>query len=248
MESLTDELAEKAMCIIDEVEAAGGMTAYISTGMAKLRIEESATKKQGRIDSVQEVIVGVNKYRLDSKQEEGERQDVLKIDNSAVRQKQIDQLNELKRNRNDDQVFAALSALEASAKLESSTSMGNNPYNLMALCINAARVRCTLGEISLALEKAWGRHVPSSTIVQGAYGPSFTQSKENESEYDLVLNEVKKFEHDEGRRPRILVAKMVSKSIRLYTSHIIVFTILNTQRHSFDTRLRARMGTIAVRR
>jgi len=208
MESLTDELAEKAMCIIDEVEAAGGMTAYINSGMAKLRIEESATKKQGRIDSGQEVIVGVNKYRLDSKQEEGERQDVLKIDNSAVRQKQIDQLNALKSKRNDEQVFAALSALEASAKLESSTSMGNNPDNLMALCINAARVRCTLGEISLALEKAWGRHVPSSTIVQGAYGSSFTQSKENESEYDLVLNEVRRFEQDEGRRPRILVAKM----------------------------------------
>lgn len=215
MESLTDELAEKAMCIIDEVEATGGMTAYINSGMAKLRIEESATKKQGRIDSLQEVIVGVNKYRLDSKQEEGERQDVLQIDNSAVRQKQIDQLNALKSKRNDEQVFAALSALEASAKLESSTSMGNNPDNLMALCINAARVRCTLGEISLALEKAWGRHVPSSTIVQGAYGSSFTQSKENESEYDLILNEVKRFEQDEGRRPRILVAKMVSKSIRL---------------------------------
>lgn len=213
MESLTDELAEKAMDIIDEVEAAGGMTAYINSGMAKLRIEESATKKQGRIDSGQDVIVGVNKYRLDSKQEECERQEVLQIDNSAVRQKQVDQLNELKSKRNNDEVLAALFALEESAKLEGSTSKGDDPNNLMALCINAARVRCTLGEMSLALENAWGRHVPSSTIVQGAYGASFTSnSKAHESEYDHVLDEVKKFQENEGRRPRILVAKMVSFS------------------------------------
>jgi methylmalonyl-CoA mutase len=209
MESLTDELAEKAMSIIDEVELAGGMTAYINSGMAKLRIEESATKKQGRIDSGQEVIVGVNKYRLDSDQEKEGRQEVLQIDNSAVRQKQINQLNELKRTRNEGDVLAALSALEASAKLDVSTSRGDNPNNLLALSIHAAKVRCTLGEISLALEKAWGRHVPSSTIVRGAYGASFTsQSEKNESEYEHVLNEVKKFELNEGRRPRILVAKM----------------------------------------
>jgi len=210
MESLTDEMAEKAMEIIDEVEAAGGMTAYINSGMAKLRIEESATKKQGRIDSGQDVIVGVNKYRLDAKGEEEERQEVLQIDNTVVRQKQVERLDALKRTRNDDEVNAALTALEKSAKLGSSTSMGDNPNNLMALCINAARVRCTLGEISQALENAWGRHVASSTIVQGAYGASFTSSAGNgsESEYDHVLKEVKKFEQSEGRRPRILVAKM----------------------------------------
>jgi len=212
MESLTDELAGKAMEIINEVEAAGGMTAYINSGMAKLRIEESATKKQGRIDSGQDVIVGVNKYRLDAKEEEEERQEVLQIDNSAVREKQVRRLDELKRTRNADEVNAALDALEKSAKLGSSTSKGDNPDNLMALCINAARVRCTLGEISQALENAWGRHVPSSTIVQGAYGASFTSSagrnNGSESEYDHVLNEVKKFEQSEGRRPRILVAKM----------------------------------------
>ena len=213
MESLTDELAQKAMDIIDEVEAAGGMTSYINSGMAKLRIEESATKKQGRIDSGQDIIVGVNKYRLDAKEEEEEQQEVLQIDNSSVREKQINRLNELKAKRNDDEVSAALSALEESAKLERSTSKGDDPNNLMHLCINAARVRCTLGEISEALEKAWGRHISSSTIVQGAYGASFTssnksQSNGNESEYDHVLNEVKRFEEKEGRRPRILVAKM----------------------------------------
>jgi methylmalonyl-CoA mutase len=117
----------------------------------------------------------------------------------------------LKRTRNNDEVMEALVALEASAKLASSTSKGDNPNNLRTRCINAARVRCTLGEISQALENAWGRHVPSSTIVRGAYGASFTdksQNDEHESEYERVLNEVKKFEQIEGRRPRILVAKM----------------------------------------
>ncbi|KAL7509687.1 hypothetical protein ACHAXN_006687 [Cyclotella atomus] len=208
MESLTDELADKAMDIINEVEAAGGMTAYINSGMAKLRIEESATKKQGRIDSGQDVIVGVNKYRLDANDEENERQDVLQIDNSAVRQKQIDRLITLKASRNADDVDAALAAIEASARLDCSSSKGNDPNNLMALCIEAARVRCTLGEISQALENAWGRHVPSATIVQGAYGASFSAKQESETEYDHVLSEVKAFEEREGRRPRILVAKM----------------------------------------
>ena len=141
IESLTDDLAEKAMVIIDEVEAAGGMTAYINTGMAKLRIEESATKKQGRIDSGQDVIVGVNKYRLDAKNEEEERQAVLQIDNSAVREMQIDRLNALKASRNDEDVNNALAAIEASAKLDCSSSKGDNPNNLMALCIEAARAR-----------------------------------------------------------------------------------------------------------
>jgi len=213
MESLTDELADKAMAIIDEVEDAGGMTAYINSGMAKLRIEESATRKQGRIDSGQDVIVGVNKYRLDEKEEEQERQDVLQIDNSAVREKQINRLKELKANRNEDEVNRALAALEASAGMDTNTSLGTDPNNLMALCIEAARVRATLGEISQALENSWGRHVPSSTIVQGAYGKSFTNTNPSnnddvDSEYDHVLNEVKKFADKEGRRPRILVAKM----------------------------------------
>ncbi|KAK1736540.1 methylmalonyl-CoA mutase [Skeletonema marinoi] len=210
MESLTDELADKAMTIIDEVEAAGGMTAYINSGMAKLRIEESATKKQGRIDSGQDVIVGVNKYRLDAKEEEKERQAVLQIDNSAVRDKQINRLKELKANRNEDDVNRVLAALEASAGMDTSTSLGTDPNNLMALCIEAARVRATLGEISQALENSWGRHVPSSSIVEGAYGASFNNanSSNDDNEYDHVLNEVKKFAENEGRRPRILVAKM----------------------------------------
>ena len=141
MESLTDELADKAMDIINEVEAAGGMTAYINSGMAKLRIEESATRKQGRIDSGQDVIVGVNKYRIDAKDEEEERQEVLQIDNSKVRKKQIENLMKLKESRNTKEVNATLSAIEASARLHTSSSKGDDPNNLMSLCIEAARVR-----------------------------------------------------------------------------------------------------------
>ena len=214
MESLTDELAEKAMEIIEEVESAGGMTSYINSGMAKMRIEDSATRKQGRIDSGRDVIVGVNKYRLDDDDDNSggddgsEQTEVLQIDNEAVRNKQIARLTALKLARNDDDVLRALEALEASAKLDRSTSKGDDPQNLMALSIEAARVRCTLGEISQALENAWGRHVPTSTIVQGAYGASFRNNDDAEAEYEYVLDEVRAFEEVEGRRPRILVAKM----------------------------------------
>ena len=214
MESLTDELAEKAMEIIDEVEGAGGMTAYINSGMAKLRIEESATRKQGRIDSGEDVVVGVNKYRSDDGGGEGgDRQEVRRIDNAAVREKQIERLQTLKSDRDDAEVKAALDALEASARLEdTSTSRGDDPNNLLGLAVEAARVRCTLGEISAALERAWGRHVPSSTIVQGAYSASFRSSSgsggDDDDEYESVLRAVRSFEAREGRRPRILVAKM----------------------------------------
>lgn len=215
MESLTDELAEKAMEIIEEVEGAGGMTSYINSGMAKLRIEESATMKQGRIDSGEDVVVGVNKYRLDGEGNDEDRQEVRRIDNAAVREKQIGRLRTLKRDRDDGEVRAALDALEASARLENaSTSRGDDPNNLLSLAIDAARVRCTLGEISMALEKAWGRHVPSATIVQGAYSASFRAAPgdggggDDGGEYESVLRRVRSFESREGRRPRILVAKM----------------------------------------
>ena len=214
MESLTDEIESKALKIIQEVESAGGMTAYINSGMAKLRIEESATRKQGRIDSGEDCVVGVNRYKLG----EGEEavQEVLQIDNTAVREKQIARIRELKANREESAVKDILGRLEESARSDRITSQGDDPNNLMRLSIEAAKVRCTLGEISQALENAWGRHVPSSTVVQGAYSASFTSPssatgnvKDNsKKEYDAVLEEVEHFEKSEGRRPRILVAKM----------------------------------------
>jgi len=210
MESLTDEIAAKAMQIIEEVEEAGGMTEYIGSGLAKVRIEESATKKQARIDSGEDTVVGVNKYRLGD-QDKGEEQDVLQIDNSSVRDQQIAQLERLKAERDENKVAEVLGRLEASARLERNTSASDDPDNLLRLSIEAAKVRCTLGEISSALEKAWGRHRPTSNVVQGAYGAAFstkTDAQKTKDEYEEVLRVVEEFEKREGRRPRILVAKM----------------------------------------
>jgi methylmalonyl-CoA mutase len=141
MESLTDELLQKAKTIIDEVEEKGGMTAFINSGTAKLMIEESATKKQGRIDSGQETVVGVNKYQLNSEEKKAEMIDVFQIDNSEVRDKQIARMNEVKANRDEAAAQEALERLEASARKSTSTSHGDNPDNLMKLCIDCARVR-----------------------------------------------------------------------------------------------------------
>ncbi len=144
MESLTNELADKAKTIIDEVEAMGGMTKYIQSGMAKLRVEESATRKQARIDSGQEVVVGVNKYRLSDAEEKAEMIDVLHIDNSKVREQQVAQLREYKTNRDQAAAEEILAKLEASARLNRSTSRGDDPDNLLNLCIKAAEARYVL--------------------------------------------------------------------------------------------------------
>lgn len=215
MESLTDDLVAKALEIIKEVEEeGGGMTKYIASGRAKLRIEESATKKQGRIDSGIDTVVGVNKYRVeetaDGQAPSGHKVQVLHIDNSKVRDSQIARLNALKESRDEELVARALAKLEESAMLgpDANTSDGNNPLNLLGLSIEAAKVRCTLGEISSALEKAWGRHVPSTSVVQGAYSASFNQELVKKDEFSDVQKEVQEFEKNEGRRPRILVAKM----------------------------------------
>jgi methylmalonyl-CoA mutase len=210
MESLTNEIADKAMHIIKEVEEMGGMTKYIHSGMAKLRVEESATKKQGRIDSGQETVVGVNKYRLTDDQEKDEMTAVLQIDNSAVREGQVKRLNAVKSGRDEAKVQDVLAKIEASARMSTNTSSGDDHHNLMKLCVEAAALRCTLGEMSLAMENAWGRHVPSSSVVQGAYHSSFTGGSKNGGidEYNTILKNVEEFERTEGRRPRILVAKM----------------------------------------
>jgi methylmalonyl-CoA mutase len=203
MESLTNELADAALKIIEEVEGLGGMTKAIESGMAKLRIEESATKKQARIDTVEDVVVGVNKYRL----KEQEKVDVLSIDNSSVRDSQIARLNKLKAARDEAEVSKALDKLSEAASMKENTGSGTHSHNLLRCAVEAARARATLGEISYALEKVWGRHVASTEVVQGAYSATFKESGHDE-EYDVVLKEVTAFADKEGRRPRILVAKM----------------------------------------
>ena len=141
MESLTDELYNKAKIIIDEIDTKGGMTSFINNGHAKLLIEESAAKKQGRIDSCVDVVVGVNKYRLSADEEQEERVDVLKIDNTEVRNKQIDRMNDVKGSRDEIAVKDSLAKLEESARSAESTSSGEDPNNLLNLCIECAKAR-----------------------------------------------------------------------------------------------------------
>ena len=199
METLTHELADEAMKIIDEVEELGGMTQAIISGMPKMRIEESAARRQAKIDSGAEVQVGVNKYRLENQEQNF---DVLKIDNADVRRKQIERINATKANRDEQKCQAALAALTESAE----TGEGN----LLALSVEAAKLRATVGEISIALEKVYGRHVAKDSIVRGAYSKESIEktNEQGKIEYEQALANVQTFSEKEGRNPRILVAKM----------------------------------------
>ncbi|KCV71797.1 methylmalonyl-CoA mutase, mitochondrial [Fonticula alba] len=210
MEALTDELVRKAEAIIEEVESLGGMAKAIASGMPKLRIEESAARKQARIDSGREVVVGVNKYRLT--EEETELVDVLAIDNESVRNKQVDRLQRVRAERDAGRADAALAALEAAAGRrlalaadDSAEYDANDEDNLLALAIEAARARCTVGEISAAIERGGGgRYQPPTRILSGAYADEFRASEE----LDIARQRTAAFEEKHGRRPRLLVAKM----------------------------------------
>ena len=206
MESLTKDLEEAAMDIIREVDEVGGMTKAIASGMAKLRIEEAATKKQARIDAGEDVVVGVNKYVSD----EAEKVDVRSIDNESVRRSQAEKLQQLRANRDEAKVKAALERLtEAARNPPSSENRGSSEANLLSLSVEAARHRATLGEITQAMEEVFGRHVAHNQTVQGAYSATFNSSgQKEEGEYSAVLQAVEKFEKEQGRRPRIVVAKM----------------------------------------
>ena len=193
VERLTAELAAKAWGHISEVEELGGMAKAIEAGIPKLRIEEAAAKTQARIDSGQQSVIGVNKYRPADES----AIDVLKVDNSAVRQLQIDKLARLKHERDPKAVEEALAALTRAAD-------GGNG-NLLALAVDAARAKATVGEISLALEKVFGRHRAEIKSISGVYRKEVGTMSEA---VDRVLKLVAAFEADEGRRPRILVAKI----------------------------------------
>ena len=203
MESLTEELVTGAMAIIDEVDELGGMTRAIDSGMAKLRIEESATRKQARIDSGEEVVVGVNKYIVEN---EG-AVNVLAVDNEASRKKQVDRLADIKASRDQAAVSACLAELAAAASVT-----GEVPHesNLLELAVKAARLRATVGEISDALRGVWGEHTPTNAVVQGAYSAAYTASPKAgaATDYNALLERIESFSAQEGRRPRILVAKM----------------------------------------
>jgi methylmalonyl-CoA mutase len=203
VERLTAELARKAWGHICEVEELGGMTKAIEAGIPKLRIEEAAARTQARIDSGHQSVIGVNKYRLETEA----MIDVLKVDNSTVRQLQIDKLKRLRADRDPIAIEEALAALTcAAAEPPRRTREGRvGAANLLALAIDAARAKATVGEISLALEKAYGRHRAEIKAISGIYRQEVGAMSDA---VDRILRSVAKFEVDEGRRPRILVAKI----------------------------------------
>ena len=192
LEALTQELADAARALIDEVEALGGMTKAVTSGMPKLRIEAAATRKQARIDRGEETIVGVNKYRPETP----DTVEVLDIDNTEVRRNQIRRLEKIKANRDAQAVDKALTALTDAAR--------SGDGNLLALSIEAARQRATVGEISDAMEKVYGRHRAEIKSVSGVYAKAY----EGDEGFRRIRAEVEAFAEEEGRRPRLLVVKM----------------------------------------
>jgi methylmalonyl-CoA mutase len=192
VESLTNELAEKAWALIEEVEKLGGMAAAIETGIPKMRIEEAAARTQARIDSGNQVIVGVNQYRL----EKEDPIDILEVDNTAVRLQQIERLNQLRANRDEAAVKAALEAITECART------GNG--NLLELAVEAARLRASLGEISDACEAVCGRYKATIRTISGVY----SSETKNDANFQRACELTEKFAQKEGRRPRIMIAKM----------------------------------------
>jgi methylmalonyl-CoA mutase len=192
MESLTQDMADKAWELIEEIEANGGMAKAIETGLPKLKIEESAAKKQARIDRGEDVIVGVNKYKLDNEDDV----DILEIDNHAVRDNQIARLKNIKATRDTAAVKAALAAITECAK----TGEGN----LLDLAIKATRIRATVGEISDAMEKEFGRFKAQAQTVAGVYGAAY----KGDAQWEDLSGVINEFSDKNGRRPRVLICKM----------------------------------------
>jgi methylmalonyl-CoA mutase len=192
MEKLTQDMADKAWAIIEEVEAMGGMTRAVDSGWAKLKIEASAAEKQARIDSGRDVIVGVNKYKL----KQQDPVDILEVDNVKVRDSQIARLQNIKAKRDSAAVARALQALTECAE----TGAGN----LLDLSVQAIRLRATVGEVSDALEKIWGRHRADTQKVTGVYAAAYDSAEG----WEKLKGEIAQFGVDQGRRPRVMIAKL----------------------------------------
>ena len=192
MESLTQQMADTAWAIIEEVETMGGMTKAVASGWAKLKIEASAAEKQARIDSNKDVIVGVNKYRLATE----DHVDVREVDNVMVRENQIARLKSIRASRDAAKVTAALGALTDAAT--------NGQGNLLDLAIQAVRLRATVGEVSDALEKAWGRHRADTQKVTGVYASAYDAA----AGWDALSARINAFAEAHGRRPRVMIAKL----------------------------------------
>ena len=192
MERLTQDIADKAWELIQEVEDAGGMASAIETGMPKLRIEEAAARKQARIDRGEDVIVGVNKYKLDDQEDV----EILEIDNQAVRESQLERLASIREGRDETAVESILEEIHQCAV--------SGDGNLLALSIEAARRRATVGEISYAMEKEFGRFKAQAQTVSGVYGSAF----EEDENWRQISGDIESFVKQHGRRPRMLVCKM----------------------------------------
>jgi methylmalonyl-CoA mutase len=191
VEALTNDLAEKAWALIEEVEELGGMTKAVESGMPKLRIEESAARRQARVDRGHEVVVGVNKYRP----EDVEMVDILDIDNTEVRRQQLAKLERVRAERDEDTCQAALERLTDGARGDA---------NLLALCVEAARARATVGEMSDAMEAVFGRHRAEIRSISGVYGSAYGEDEG----FAAVQADIEAFATEQGRRPRMMVAKM----------------------------------------
>jgi methylmalonyl-CoA mutase len=194
IEKLTEQLVEEAWKLIEEVEELGGMAKAIETGLPKMRIEEAAARKQARIDSGKDVIVGVNRYQVN--EEDASVIDILEVDNTKVRDSQLARLQELRSNRNENEVLQNLAELEDAAK--------NNTGNLLEIAIRCARKRASLGEISMAMEKAFGRYQATIRSISGVYSHEAMEDQDFIKAKELT----EKFSKLEGRRPRIMIAKM----------------------------------------
>ncbi|MFC3415546.1 methylmalonyl-CoA mutase [Algoriphagus hitonicola] len=192
VEYLTDQLVQRAWTLIEEVENLGGMAKAIEAGLPKLRIEEAAAKKQARIDGGKDIIVGVNRYQV----EEDSEIEVREVDNQSVRESQIKRLENVKRSRNSQEVIQSLEAITVAAK--------NKTGNLLELAVEAARKRATLGEISEAMEKAFGRHQAQTKSITGVYAAEV----KNQDSFKKATALADQFAEMEGRRPRIMIAKM----------------------------------------
>ena len=192
MEKLTQDMADAAWTIIEEVEAMGGMTKAVDSGWAKLKIEAAAAEKQARIDSGKDVIVGVNKYKLKNE----DPVEILEVDNVKVRDAQIARLQDIKQKRDPAQVQQALVAITKIAE--------GAPGNLLAAAVDAIRARATVGEVSDAMEKAFGRHRADTQKVTGVYAAAYDSAEG----WDKLKDEIAQFAEDEGRRPRVMIAKL----------------------------------------
>jgi methylmalonyl-CoA mutase len=192
MEKLTQDMADAAWAIIEEVEAMGGMTKAVDSGWAKLKIEAAAAEKQARIDSGKDVIVGVNKYRLKNE----DPVEILEVDNVKVRESQIARLNDIKKKRDSARVQQTLEAITTIAK--------SGQGNLLAAAVDAIRARATVGEVSDAMEKVFGRHRADTQKVTGVYAAAYDSAEG----WDKLKDEIAQFAHDQGRRPRVMIAKL----------------------------------------